>query len=604
MLAPVTRARRLTTLAVLATLVMVASARADFVSELSSATPFASGCGVTGTPTSNSTAEPHAAVNPRDPRNIVVTWQQDRFNADGGALSNVISVSKDGGRSFREILVPGISRCTGGGDERASDPWLSFGGDGTLYLASLSFSEQPQNQAVAGPTELEVSRSSDGGLTWAAPVYVQPFDNTYNDREAITADPKLPGHAYFAFVKRYGADGESGFEQFASTTDGGRTWSAATPIYTPPAGMLTDPTLIEVLPDGSLVNLLIVANLSPFLPDPAPKVRWDIMAQRSTDQGKTWSGAVKIADIAPFPPIDSDTGKVVRAYPVISSAVAPDGSVYVAWNEIPSATTGSEVLFSRSTDGGRSWAAPGAVHRSPGQAFLPSLAIDPKGTIGVTYDDTRNDRPGSGQLSTDVWFSQSHDQGATWTETHVAGSFATETAPESDSAGVKGLFLGDYQGLAPLGGGGFAAAFAQTKPAALHGPSDLFFAALGIGGAATAPSVPLGSQPPLAVSVRPRRARTGTLTRFRFLVTSGTSHRPVAGARILFAGRRTRTDRAGRARLRIVVHRAGLRRVVAMHAGLRRGVARVCVRVPHARKGCSSQPPAALPRVVLRYDTR
>jgi len=33
------------------------------------------------------------------------------------------------------------------------------------------------------------------------------------------------------------------------------------------------------------------------------------MAQRSTDAGQTWSGAVKIADIAPFPPIDPDTGK-------------------------------------------------------------------------------------------------------------------------------------------------------------------------------------------------------------------------------------------------------------------------------------------------------
>ncbi|HEV3229033.1 MAG TPA: sialidase family protein [Solirubrobacteraceae bacterium] len=600
-----------------ALLLITSAARADSVQELSGPTPFPSGCGVTGTPTFNSTAEPYVVVNPVNPDNIVVTWQQDRFNADGGALSNVVSVSKDGGRSFREAPVPGISRCTGGADERASDPWLSFGPDGTLYLASLSFSEMPQNQAVAGPTELEVSRSSDGGVSWSAPVYVQPLDQTYNDREAIAADPTRPGYAYFAFVKRYGAEGESGFEQFSRTTDGGRTWSSPAPIYTPPPGVLTDPTLIEVLPDGTLVNLLIVANLSPFLPNPAPKIRWDIMAQRSTDQGQTWSGAVKIADIAPFPPIDSDTGKVVRAYPVISGAVGPDGTTYVVWNEIPVPGLGSQVLFAKSADGGRTWSNPALVKRSPGQAFLPSVAVAGDGTLGVTYDDTRNNQAGSKQLTTDVWFSQSRDRGATWQESHVAGPFATSTAPESDSSGVQGLFLGDYQGLAALGHGGFGAAFAQSRPQATHGPSDLFFAALGTAGGAAGGEATRG-RGTIDLTAAPARARAGRRTAFRFLATTGPRRAPVGGARILFAGRRTHTNAAGRARLRIVVHRSGRRHAVALRGDLARGVAYVCVR-PRLRRARGCRTPAtprpALPRgargsrgrvlpPVLRYQTR
>ena len=594
-------------LASIAVALAASPAQADFVTRVTGPTPFSSGCGVTGTPTFNAAAEPDVRVNPTDPRNVVVTWQQDRFNADGGALSNLIGVSRDAGRSFHVVRVPGISRCTGGADERASDPWLSFGRDGTLYLASLSFSEMPQNQAVAGPTELEVSRSTDGGDTWSAPVYVQPFDETYNDREAITADPTRPGHAYVAFVKRYGADGESGFEELSRTTDGGRSWSSPAPIYTPPPGMLTDPTLIEALPDGTLVNLLIVANLSPFLPDPAPKVRWDIMAQRSTDAGQTWSAAVKIADIAPFPPIDAETGKVVRAYPVISGAPAPDGSVYVAWNEIAAPGTGSRVLFSRSADGGRTWSAPGEVHRSPGQAFLPSLAVAADGTVGVSYDDTRNDRPGSRSLTTDVWLSRSSDRGGRWSESHVTGPFATETASESDSAGVQGLFLGDYQGLAALGGGAFGAAFAQSRPVSIHGPSDMYFAAVGVGGMAlpaarTAPAA-------IALAVAPAGARTGRRATFDFTATTTATGRPVAGARILFAGRRTVTDARGRARLRIVVHRAGRRRARALRRGLLTGVAYVCVRNPRGRPArcTSSTPLIALPRrapAPQRYDTR
>jgi hypothetical protein len=49
------------------------------------------------------------------------------------------------------------------------------------------------------------------------------------------------------------------------------------------------------------------------------------------------------------------------------------------------------------------------------------------------------------------------------------------TAPESDSAGVSGLFVGDYQAIAPLGSG-VAAAFAMGQPQATHGVTDLFFA--------------------------------------------------------------------------------------------------------------------------------
>ncbi|HEX2016740.1 MAG TPA: sialidase family protein, partial [Solirubrobacteraceae bacterium] len=433
---PVSCARR-ALICILSLVIMLALAplaRADELGLISGPTPFPRSCGVPGTPTLNSTAEPTIAVNPRDRSNVVVSWQQDRFNIDGGALSNLVGVSHDGGRHFHPVRVPGVSRCTGGADERASDPWLSIASDGTVLLASLSFSEMPQNNAIAGPTKLVVSRSHDGGETWSAPVDVQPFDQTYNDREAVVADPGRPKTAYYVFVKRYGAEGESGFEMFSRTTDGGATWSAPAPIYTPPAGMLTDPTLLEVLPDGTLVNVLIVANLSPFLPSPAPKIAWTVIAQRSTDGGASWSGATTIASIDPFPAMDPDTGKVVRAYPVISTTHAANGTTYVAWNDIPSATAGSKVLLAKSSDAGRTWSSPTTIESSPGQAFLPSIAAGRDGTLGVTYDDTRNNRPGQGKLLTDVWFAQSRDGGASWHESHVAGPFDTLTAPESDSS--------------------------------------------------------------------------------------------------------------------------------------------------------------------------
>ena len=444
------------------------------VRRLSGATPFPRGCGVPGEHTPSSEAEPSIAVNPKNPKNVIVSWQQDRFPVDGGALTHMVAYSRNAGRTWRTILDPKLSRCTGGMDERASDPWLSIGPDGVAYLASLTFSETPLNPYVAGPTKLVSQTSRDGGATWTPPVDVQPFDRTYNDREAVTADPTRPGSAYYVFVKRLGAFGESGPEMFSKTTDGGKTWSIPVPILVPPPLTLTDPTLITVLPDGTLLNFVLVANLSPFLPDLVPRVPWVIVSTRSTDAGQTWSLPTVIATLMPSAPIDPDGGDIVRAYNLISVDVGPDGTAYVAWNETTSPRS-SAIWFARSSDGGETWSDPQPVARAPGQSFIASIAVDGRGTVGVMFDDFRRDKAGDRRLTTDVWFARSTDKGRTWSLRHVAGPFDALSAPESESSGVAGHFLGDYQSLDGLPQG-FIGAFVMAKPAAAVGPSDIFIA--------------------------------------------------------------------------------------------------------------------------------
>jgi BNR repeat-like domain len=459
---------------------VAAAGNVRFLQPISSFSPFgANGCGVVGLRTPNSEGEPSVAVNPRDPNNVIAVWQQDRFTVDGGALSNIVGVSKNGGRTWRRILVPGISRCTGGTDERTSDPWISIGPDGTAYLATLTFTEHPDLVGLAGPTSMLASRSTDGGITWSRPVTVVNA-NVYDDRESVTADPRLPGHAYYVWVRRLGVVGAEGTEIFSRTTNGGRTWSAPRQITKLRSGTLPDPALIEALPNGTLVNLYLLANASPFLPPSAPRTPWEVMVQRSTNQGTSWSAPRRIARIfPPSAPSDPDTGAIVRAYNLISADVGPDGSVYVAWNVIRSERS-SQILFSRSRNSGRSWTAPRALTTVRTQAFLPSLAVAGNGTLGVTWDDLRNDRPGDGRLTTDVWLARSRDRGASWRETHVAGPFNTLTAAPTDSTGIAGRFLGDFQGLAGFPRG-LAAVFAQGRPQTTHGGTDIFFTRLAAG---------------------------------------------------------------------------------------------------------------------------
>jgi hypothetical protein len=166
---------------------------------------------------------------------------------------------------------------------------------------------------------------------------------------------------------------------------------------------------------------------------------------------------------------DPETGEGLPQPGFLSAAAGPDGAVYVAW-EHPTSPTSGAIDVARSFDGGLTWnAAP--LPGVSAYAFEPSIAVDSRGTIGVTWYDLRNDRPGDGQLTADVWFAHSGDAGVSWRQIHVAGPTDLRTAPV-----VAHNRVGEYQGLAALGSRGFAAIFTLAAPQARNGPTDIFFA--------------------------------------------------------------------------------------------------------------------------------
>ena len=447
---------------------------------ISGNSPFPDGCKLGGERQPASEGEPSITADPRHPRRLVATWQQDRFVAAGGALTDMIAVSRDRGRHWHRKTVPSVSACTGGTDERTSDPWVSIGRDGIPFAAILTFDVFPGMEDLGTPTQQRVSRSLDGGRSFEPPVAVAD-DGTYNDREAVTADPTRKGYAYLAWVKRSGLFGENGVAMFSRTTDGGATWTAQRTIYSPPKLTLPDPTLVEVLPDGTLLYFFLLANSSPVVGSPE-LIPFDVMAMRSGDLGETWTQPQMIGRIPhPVAPEDPKTGAQVRAFPVIDSAVARDGTAYVVWNEIFSESR-SEVFISRSRDGGTSWSAPRAVAEPKTQAFLPAVAVARGGVVGVTWDDFSGDVPSDDKLTTRVWFAHSHDRGRSWHRRALGRPFDMLTTAETSSTEVSGRFVGDYQGLA-ASGRSFVALFAEGTTIgrrkkgvrAVRGPSDVFF---------------------------------------------------------------------------------------------------------------------------------
>ncbi|MBK8321306.1 MAG: exo-alpha-sialidase [Betaproteobacteria bacterium] len=431
----------------------------------SAASPFPAGCGgAGGTNYVNAEVEPHLAVNPRDANHLLAAWQQDRWS-NGSARGVVAAASFDGGRTWTRSPLP-FSRCgggsaaNGGNFERATDPWVSFGADGTAYAMGLATTGG--SFAAGSVNAMLVSRSPDGGRTWGNPAALvtdtAPF---FHDKNTITADPHDARFAYAVWDRvRQGGPSPS---IFTRTTDRGATWEPARVVFEPGAGSQTIGNLVVVLPDGTLVNLF--AHLESGASGNSLKVI------RSSDRGATWSDATKIADLLSIGARDPRSGAGIRDGAIIpQAAVGPDGTMHVVWQDARfSGGARDEIAHSRSTDAGLTWSTPVRVNAPLGtQAFTPAVAVRADGTIGVTYYDLRDDTVGGVPLETGYFLAHSAD-GLTWSETRLDGPFDLATAPQAN-----GLFLGDYMGLAAAGGQ-FLALYGRTTGDPAN-PTDIFLA--------------------------------------------------------------------------------------------------------------------------------
>jgi hypothetical protein len=454
--------------------------RASAPVPVSGATPFP-GCTAGGTPTSTvfpgAEVEPWIAVNPRDARNIVTYYQQDRWD-DGGAHGLVASVTRDGGAHWKQVVVPGLSQCAGGTFERASDPGLSFAPNGDLYEISLSFNVNDFGNAILA------SKSTDGGLHWTRPATLKSDteEELQNDKELITADPTNSNRVYAVWDRTNEQGGQPVW--FARTTNGGRSWEPAKIIYDPTPGF-TIANQIVVLPDGTLVDMFFEgpagAAEEPDRPFARPHTTaaplqeeddFFIRTIRSADHGKTWSKPTTVAQVDSADIVDPDGHQPLRTADIVPDIAVDShtGRLYVVWQDAGFTQSGAAIMLSSSGDGGRGWTDPARVSKTPdspaqgnGQAFTAMVDVAAHGEVGVTYYDFRRNTAAAGAL-TDYWIvtcdagSRCARGGDAWRERHLGGSFDVTLAPDAG-----GLFLGDYMGLDHVGSA-FRSVFTMTHP--------------------------------------------------------------------------------------------------------------------------------------------
>ncbi len=431
---------------------------------VSGPSPFAADClksSASNTEYHNAEVEPFIAVNPKNPNNVIGVWQQDRWSA-GAASGIVTGSSQDGGKTWSSTFAT-FTFCSGGtttngGDfNRASDPWVAFGPDGTAYQVVSAFN--------GDTSAILVSSSSDGGATWSAPTALNPVTNPnqFNDKPAVTADPTRPGNVYVSwgfFDYTCSSNGDVSFA-FTRSTDGGTTWDPVRIVSDPGCNNVVFNNIIEVLPDGTLVDLCWNGRSDGSAAN---------CALRSTDAGLTWGPLITVSTFQEIGAVDVKTGEPVRGSQTSVAVDHTSGTLYVVWQDARfSAGQRDGIVMSKSTDGGLTWSAPVQVNQAPNvQAFIPSVDVADDGTVGITYYDFRYDTDAPGTLLTSTWLITSHDGGTTWQETAIAPPFDIRSAPNSG-----GFFVGDYEGLAHAGTN-FLAFFSKANIHDTSNPTDVF----------------------------------------------------------------------------------------------------------------------------------
>jgi hypothetical protein len=330
--------------------------------------------------------ESAVAANPTDPLNLVAT--AITFTLPQGGYVNKTYATVDGGFSWYDARLPEEP------DLGSIDPKVAFTPRGTALQVGL----------VQG---MSVYRSEDGGRTWLAPARL----GRGYDRVAIAVDRSsgpAGGQVYVTGNLDAGP-------RIHRSIDDGRTFDAAVTL---PGIVVTD---VMVLSDGTvLVPLYTGPDLRVAENRSNPMASYGTVF--STDGGATFSG------LRPgFEQQRYSTDSTLRrrhAGSIVGDNTATFAAdvrsaryrdrVYAAYPDMRWAGGKPRIAVVWSSDGGASWSAPNMVDASaPASAspFLPAIAVNDSGVVGVMWLDTR---ASVADDAYDVFYSTSLDGGQTF----------------------------------------------------------------------------------------------------------------------------------------------------------------------------------------------
>jgi len=354
--------------------------------------------------------------------------------------------STNGGQSWTELQADGLA---GGGDKE----WFTIdktNGPGHGFQYQTSDGIDCDNTGV-----VEFQRSTDGGVTWQAPIAIPPLNDSPTDG---TLDVDTNGNLFI---------GGEGFSTFYCVRSSNAQIGNQTPTFDQVTavnmgGVLSGGGINPAGLDGQLFlavdrsggstnnNIYMLASVVP-----PGRSTTDVMFVRSTDGGLTFSAPHRIND----DPLNPN-----KWHWFGTLSVAPNGRLDAVWYDTRNAAnnTDSQLFYSFSTDGGVTWSANVAVSNSfnpfegyPNQSKIGDyITIVSDATGGnVAYSATFNFNPNTGQHEEDVYYVRVSPvapvaQSAFSRKTHGAAGTFDVPLPLTGNVGVEcrsGGATNDYQ---------------------------------------------------------------------------------------------------------------------------------------------------------------
>lgn len=386
--------------------------------------PIATRPNVNVTNTGGAQSETTVAVDPTNQLHILTA-------SNDLATTTHIYESTDGGRTWAEAgLDLGGTFCY--------DPWLDFNLSGDAFFAYECSSGTIQRVAYrkAGETSwTKINLTNAGGFPDRDMIVTDdtPSSPFFNSVYLGYDDANANNTAYVL----YSRTGFSNYLRSQAINDSSRT-----------IGLNA-----SVAPNGDVY--------AAWLDFDGKKVKVD----RSEDGGATWSTdnvahtyRLNTPQFFISIPPQPDRGIV----PMVFSDVAPAGTphagrLYVTYTDKSVTAADTDVFVVFSDDGGETWSPEVKVNDDTVDAyqFHPSISVSPKGVVGLSFYDTRND---PNDEKTDQYIAFSPD-GVSWSP-----NVKITTAQSDESGPGDPNDYGDYQGLDAAGRGFFQAVWTDSRP--------------------------------------------------------------------------------------------------------------------------------------------
>ena len=385
----------------------------------------------------------------------------------GGVSLNGIALSNDQGASYSDLMF--LNPGSNTNNFLGGDPVLGCADANTFYYSSL-FETGPPSAPI---TAVSVSKSTDGGLSFADPVQAVAKDGLthFLDKDWMAIDPTNPRKIYVTYTD-FDLSGVCGPPSQAAriaielvrSVDGGETWS--TPFV---IDQVCSPSSVPGLfVQGSevVVNARGRAYVAWEFYD-ADFVTREIRFRKSGEENETFGAKVKVSDVAC--PADCSvlqggfrTAIDFQGLAVDRSANPNRGKVYIAWHDgrfvqfpdlaSPTGFYGyADALVSVSSNGGTTWSQPVRINQNveplpDGRGtdqYMPGIAVDKTGRVASCFYDRRLD---PNNFLFDRFCAVSTDGGQTWTDSRQTGS-SSPPFHAMDTL-INPFYMGDYDGMA------------------------------------------------------------------------------------------------------------------------------------------------------------